>query len=180
MVVTERKSKEERREEILDAALTVFAEQGLHGASTEEIARRAGISQPYVFRLFGTKKELYTAVVARCFRQTLETFQRAAEGKRGEEALEAIGHAYERLLQSDRVYLRAQMQAYAASEDPDIAAVVRGGYGDLVTYVERVSGAEPAELSRFFSHGMLLNVLASMHGTEEPWGTRLVAGCKTD
>jgi AcrR family transcriptional regulator len=180
MVVTERKSKEERREEILDAALTVFAEQGLHGASTEEIARRAGISQPYVFRLFGTKKELYTAVVARCFRQTLETFQRATEGKRGEEALEAIGHAYERLLQSDRVYLRAQMQAYAASEDPDIAAVVRGGYGDLVTYVERVSGAEPAELSRFFSHGMLLNVLASMHGTEEPWGTRLVAGCKTD
>jgi AcrR family transcriptional regulator len=180
MVVTERKSKEERREEILDAALTVFAEQGLHGASTEEIARRAGISQPYVFRLFGTKKELYTAVVARCFRQTLETFQRAAEGKRGEEALEAIGQAYERLLQSDRVYLRAQMQAYAASEDPDIAAVVRGGYGDLVTYVERVSGAEPAELSRFFSHGMLLNVLASMHGTEEPWGTRLVAGCKTD
>jgi AcrR family transcriptional regulator len=180
MVVTERKSKEERREEILDAALTVFAEQGLHGASTEEIARRAGISQPYVFRLFGTKKELYTAVVARCFRQTLETFQRAAEGKRGEEALQAIGQAYERLLQSDRVYLRAQMQAYAASEDPDIAAVVRGGYGDLVTYVERVSGAEPAELSRFFSHGMLLNVLASMHGTEEPWGTRLVAGCKTD
>jgi AcrR family transcriptional regulator len=180
MVVTERKSKEERREEILDAALTVFAEQGLHGASTEEIARRAGISQPYVFRLFGTKKELYTAVVARCFRQTLETFQRAAEGKRGEEALKAIGQAYERLLQSDRVYLRAQMQAYAASEDPDIAAVVRGGYGDLVTYVERVSGAEPAELSRFFSHGMLLNVLASMHGTEEPWGTRLVAGCKTD
>src|SRR5437764_8814261 len=113
MVVSERKSKEERREEILDAALVVFAERGLHGGSTEEIARLAGISQPYVFRLFGTKKELYLAVVARCFRQTLELMQRAAEGKRGEEALLAIGESYKVLLTTDRVYLKAQMQAHA-------------------------------------------------------------------
>src|SRR5437763_15786716 len=178
MVVSERKSKEERREEILDAALVVFAERGLHGASTDEIARRAGISQPYVFRLFGTKKDLYMAVVARCFRQTLETFQRAAEGKRGEEALHAIGEAYGELLASDRVYLRAQMQAYAACEDPEICTVVRGGFGDLVSYVERVSGAEPADLSAFFAQGMLLNVLASMNAPAEGWGARLVEGCK--
>src|SRR5438874_1336962 len=135
MVVSERKSKEERREEILDAALGVFAEQGLHAASTDEIARRAGISQPYVFRLFGTKKELYVAVVARCFRQTLDIFQRAAEGKRGAEALQAIGKAYERLLESDRTFLLAQMQAYAACDDPDVAEAVEFGYGELVTYV---------------------------------------------
>src|SRR3569623_2311747 len=110
MVVQERKSKETRREEILDAAVGVFAEHGLHGASTEEIARRAGISQPYGFRLFGTKKELYLAVVARCFRQTLELMQRAAEGKRGDEALQAIGEAYKQVLESARVYLRAQIQ----------------------------------------------------------------------
>src|SRR5690242_6552870 len=97
-VPTERKSKEVRREEILDAALEVFAEQGYHGASTEEIARRAGISQPYIFRLFGTKKDLYIAVDTRCFRETHEIFQRAAEGKRGEEALQAIGVAYGELL----------------------------------------------------------------------------------
>jgi AcrR family transcriptional regulator len=180
VVATERKSKEERREEILDAALPVFAELGLHGASTEEIARRAGISQPYVFRLFGTKKGLYLALVARCFRQTLELMQRAAEGKRGEEALHAIGRAYEELLASDRAYLRAQMQAYAASEDPEIAEVVRNGFGDLVTYVERVSGASQEELGRFFAHGMLLNVLASMQAPAEPWGRRLIEGCKTD
>src|SRR5215831_12727905 len=94
VVSTERKSKDARREEILDAALLEFAEGGLHGASTEDIARRAGISQPYVFRLFGTKKELFRAVVTRCFRETLEMFQRAAEGKRGEAALEAMGDAY--------------------------------------------------------------------------------------
>jgi AcrR family transcriptional regulator len=80
VAVHERKTKDERREEILDAALAVFADKGLHGASTEEIARRAGISQPYIFRLFGTKKELYIAGVSRCFRQTLELMQRAAEG----------------------------------------------------------------------------------------------------
>ncbi|HVW89792.1 MAG TPA: TetR/AcrR family transcriptional regulator [Gaiellaceae bacterium] len=178
MVAVERKSKEERREEILDAALPVFAEQGLHGASTEEIARGAGISQPYVFRLFGTKKGLYLALVARCFRQTLELMQRAAEGKRGEEALKAIGTAYGELLASDRLYLRAQMQAYAASEDPEIAEVVRNGFGDLVTYVERVSGASAEEISAFFSHGMLMNVLASMQAQGEPWGVRLVEGCR--
>ena len=178
MLVAERKTKEVRREEILDAALGVFAEHGLHGASTEESAKRAGISQPYVFRLFGTTKQRYIALVARCFRQTLELMQRAAEGKRGDEALRAIGEAYGELLATDRTYLRAQMQAYAASEDPEIAAVVRNGFGDLVAYVERVSGLGVEEISRFFAHGMLMNVLASMQAPQEDWGRRLIEGCK--
>src|ERR671937_1962612 len=114
----------ERRDDVLDAALVEFAERGLEGTSTEDIARRAGISQPYLFRLFGTKKELFKATVARCFRETLEIFQRAAQGKRGEEALHAMGDAYVRLL-SDRTYLRSQMQAYAACEDAEICEVVR-------------------------------------------------------
>jgi AcrR family transcriptional regulator len=180
MTVTERKSKEERREQILDAAFPVFAELGFHGASTDDIARRAGISQPYVFRLFGTKKELYKVLIARCFRQTLELMQRAAEGKRGEEALKAIGEAYSKLLESDRLYLRAQMQAYADCEDPEIAAVCRAGYGDLVTYVERVSGAPAEKIAEFFAGGMLLNVLASMDAPVEDWGQRLVEACKKD
>jgi AcrR family transcriptional regulator len=178
MVVSERKSKEERREEILDAAMLVFAEDGLHGASTEEIARRAGISQPYVFRLFGTKKELYLAVVARCFRQTLDMMQRAAEGKRGDEALKAIGQAYGEVLATDRAYLRAQMHAYFAADDPEIGAVVRNGFGDLVAYVERVSGLAVGEISRFFANGMLMNVLASMRAPDEEWGRRILEGCK--
>jgi AcrR family transcriptional regulator len=180
VVVHERKSKEERRDEILDAAFVLFAERGLHGASTDEIARRAGISQPYVFRLFGTKKELYKAVVARCFRQTLERFQRAAEGKRGREAMEAIGEAYGRLLQTDRTYLQSQMQAYAACEDPEVGEVVRAGFGDLVAYVERVSGETPDSVASFFAKGMLMNVLASMDlsNPTEPWAARLLEGCK--
>jgi AcrR family transcriptional regulator len=176
MVVTERKTKELRREEILDAAMIEFAERGLHGASTEEIARRAGISQPYVFRLFGTKKELFKAVITRCFRET----QRAAEGLRGTEALEAIGKAYVELVASDPVRLQAQLQAYAACHDPELCEAVKAGYGDLVSYIERVSDAPPAEVAAFFAQGMLLNVFAAMGhtgGQAEPWAERLLAAC---
>jgi AcrR family transcriptional regulator len=183
MVAAERKSKDVRREEILDAALLEFAERGYHGASTEDIARRAGISQPYLFRLFGTKKELYLASVTRCFRETLELFQRAAEGKRGEEALHAIGGAYMEQLETNRVWLRAQMQSYAAAaEDAEIRAVVRAGFGDLVAYVRRVSGSEWPSLWQFFSTGMLLNVLSSMDVTNdpEPWMRELLAACGKD
>ena len=181
MATTTRKSQAERREEILEAAGDEFAEHGYHGASTEGIARRAGISQPYVFRLFGTKQELFKAVVARCYRETLGMFQRAAEGKRGAEALDAMGHAYMERLMSDRRSLLLQMQAYAACDDPEICAEVRAGFGDLVAYAERVSGLGPAIVSAFFAQGMLLNVFASMGlttGTSEPWADRLLAGCK--
>ena len=181
VVTTERKTKDARRQEILDAALLEFAEGGLHGASTEDIARRAGISQPYVFRLFGTKKELFRAVVAPCFRETLEMFQRAAEGLRGPEALDAIGQAYVAQLQAEPIRLRIQMQSYAACHDPEIREVVRAGYGDLVAYAERVSGLPAEELSRFFAMGMLLNVFASMEQIgdgAEPWAVRLLEACQ--
>jgi AcrR family transcriptional regulator len=167
-----------RRDEVLDAALVEFADHGFEGASTEDIARRAGISQPYLFRLFGTKKELFKAAVARCLRETLELFQRAAEGKRGADALKAIGQAYQQQLEEDRTRLRAQMQAYAACDDPEIRDVVRAGYGDLVAYVRRVSGADWPTVWGFFSTGMMLNVLASMHVDDqpEPWMQDLLGG----
>ncbi len=179
VAVTERKTRDERREAVLDAALVEFAARGLHGASTDAIARAAGISQPYVFRLFGTKKELFVAVVNRCFRETLEFFQRAAEGQRGEEALHAIGTAYSEHMLADHAKLRTQMQAYAACDDEDICAVVRAGFGDLVAYVERVSGLPPEQVSSFFAAGMLMNVIASMGLQEggEPWAARLLEGC---
>src|SRR5262249_21142973 len=175
---TTRSTAAARRDEVLDAALVEFADHGYEGASTEDIARRAGISQPYLFRLFGTKKELFKASVARCFRETLDLFQRAAEGKRGEEALHSIGQAYMRQLEEDRSRLRAQMQAYTASDDPEIRAAVRAGYGDLVAYVRRVSGADWPTVWSFFAAGMLLNVLASMHVDDEPeqWMQDLLSG----
>jgi AcrR family transcriptional regulator len=177
---TQRLTAAERREAILEAALVEFAERGLHGTSTEDIARRAGISQPYLFRLFGTKKELFKAATERCLRRTLDLMQTAAAGLQGEAALEAIGKAYGERLATDPSYLRAQMEAYVACDDPEICEVVRRGYGELVEYVERVSGADPERVARFFAKGMLLNVIASMDllDAREPWAKRLLEGCK--
>jgi AcrR family transcriptional regulator len=175
-----RSTAAERRDDVLDAAMIEFGERGYEGTSTEDIARRAGISQPYLFRLFGTKKELFKASTSRCMRETLESFQRAAEGKRGEEALHAMGVAYvDELMTGDRVRLKAQMQAYSACDDPEICAVVRNGFGDLVAYAQRVSGLPAQDISRFFSIGMLMNVLASMQVYEnpEPWAQTLLEGC---
>ena len=174
-----RMSAEERREGILEAAREEFALRGLHGASTDAIARRAGISQPYLFRLFGTKKELYLATVRQCLGDTLDSFQEASAGKTGEDALQAIGDRYGVLLRERPTMLMAQMQAYAASSDPDVAAVVREGYARLVDHVERVSGAGEEKISSFFAAGMLMNVIAAMGLTEspEPWAERLIAGC---
>jgi AcrR family transcriptional regulator len=180
MVATARKTADERREAILAEALVELADKGYDGASTDAIARRAGISQPYLFRLFGTKKDLFAATIARCFAETLAMFQQAAGGFRGEDALHAIGDAYVASVTEDPRRLRAQMQAYAACDDPDICAVVRRGYGELVEYVERVSGLPPEDTSRFFANGMLINVIASMNVLEsgEPWAARLMRGCK--
>jgi AcrR family transcriptional regulator len=182
MPVAERKSAEERRAEILDAALVEFAAHGFEGGSTEAIARAVGISQPYVFRLFGTKKELFMATIESCMRGTLELMQTAAAGRRGEEALQAIGEAYAERLAADPTYLRAQMQAYAACDDSEIREVVRRGYGELVLYVERIADVPPERVSHFFAKGMLLNVIASMDllATHEGWAERLVDGCRKD
>jgi AcrR family transcriptional regulator len=176
--VRTRKTAEVRREEILAVALEEFGEHGLDGSSTDTIARKAGISQPYLFRLFGTKKELYLETVRRCLSQTLELFREAAEGKSGEEALKAIGQAYRGLL-ADRTRLRGQMQAYADCDDDDVQEVVREGYGRLVKYVERVSGGEPERIRDFFAFGMLLNVFASMDLLDHPapWAKQLLESC---
>jgi AcrR family transcriptional regulator len=174
-----RKTAEERRDEILVAARAEFARHGLHGASTDAIARKAGISQPYLFRLFGTKKDLFTATAELCFGQTLRCFVDAAAGKQGEAALEAMGEAYLQLISEQPDVLRAQMQGYAAANDPEIRTAMNAGFRQLVELAERISGADPQRISQFFAAGMLLNVLEQLGGGEpEPWAERLLEGCK--
>jgi AcrR family transcriptional regulator len=156
-----RKSAEERREEIIAIALEQFAVLGYRGTSTETIAREAGISQPYLFRLFKTKRDLFLACLEACDARVIETFREAARGVPRAEALAAMGKGYMELL-GDRTALLFQMQSYAACSDPVIQASVRDGYREIVQEVTRLSGAEPEEIFRFFSHGMLLNVIASL------------------
>jgi AcrR family transcriptional regulator len=181
-----RQTAEERREAVLEAARPEFAQHGLHGASTDAIARRAGISQPYLFRLFGSKKALFIAVNEQCFAQTLDLFRTAASGRSGREALDTIGAAYRELIESDRTMLQGQLQAYAASVvDAEVRESTARGFGRLVDYVETVSGADKQTISSFFARGMLMNVLAAMQYslTDEPkgsWTARLAEGCAED
>jgi len=178
MKTTTRQTAEQRREAVLTAALAAFAHGGLHGTSTEDIARAAGISQPYLFRLFGTKKKLFVATIERCMAETLELFRAAAGGRRGEEALEAMGQAYAAMVAGDRTRLLAQLQAYAASDDPDVREAIRSGFGSLHLFVETVSGLGPEHVAQWFAKGMLLNVVAAMDlwGSREPWASRLLEG----
>ena len=160
----------ERRELVLDAAVAEFAVHGLAGTSTEDVARQAGISQPYLFRLFPTKKALFLALVDRCFQRVRDTFINAAADLTGEAALAAMGDAYERLL-DDRILLLLQMQAYAACDDPEIRAATRAGFKKLWELVERLTGLPFQTVVDFFAVGMLMNVAAAMDlpSVDERW-----------
>ena len=137
-----RKSAEERREEIVALAIRQFALGGYKGTSTETIAAEAGISQPYLFRLFGTKRDLFLACVDVNHERIETTFAQAAEGAPPGEALGRMGDAYVDRLR-DTSALLFQMQSYAACSDPVIQERVRDRFGVLVAQVTRLSGAEP-------------------------------------
>lgn len=93
-----RMSAADRRTTVLRAARIEFGEAGYAGTSTEAIARRVGVSQPYLFRLFGSKKAIFLAAVDDCFDRLAEMFESAARDRTGEEALSELGRAYRTLL----------------------------------------------------------------------------------
>jgi AcrR family transcriptional regulator len=159
----------QRREELIAAAVHEFALGGLDGTPVERIARRAGVAQPYVFSLFGTKRELFLAALERSFEHVAETFRVAAaafeEGRARDcdSALAAMGRAYKGLLHSDRDYLMLQHQCYAAcGADELVRARVRSSFAWLVGLVRELSGALEEEIDDFFRRGMALQVAAAL------------------
>lgn len=169
----------ERRDTLIDAAVHEFAHGGLHGTPVDRIARRVGVAQPYVFALFGNKKELFLAAVERGFELVAETFDQAAAeydpetAPPGMDMLHAMGRAYVgQLLGEHRDYLLLQHQAYAACDDPVIRDRVRHLYAQLVAHVQGLSDADSERLDEFFRYGMWINVAAAM-GVED-----LSAGCE--
>jgi AcrR family transcriptional regulator len=185
-----RHTAEQRREEVLAAAVAEFALHGLHGTSTEMIAKRIGISQPYIFRLFPSKKDLFLAAVDQCFDRVETAFRNAADGSPTipephahrlpspvEARLHAMGHAYLRLL-AKREVLLFQMQAYAACSDDDVRRKVRLRWDRLMKLTGELSGASTNELTAFFARGMLMNVFASIgvvpEKSADKWGHRLL------
>jgi len=160
---------DERRAEVIEAAIRAFAVGGYAGTSTEEIARLAGVSQPYLFRLFGSKQALFLAAVGRCFEHVRAEFTDAARHPLPVNdyppALAAMGARYAEMLQ-DLTLLRLQLHAYAASSDPVIRDFVRAEFARLIATVAAVSGVPASELRDFFAQGMLMNLAAALELTE--------------
>ncbi|HEX8105029.1 MAG TPA: TetR/AcrR family transcriptional regulator [Solirubrobacteraceae bacterium] len=177
-----RQTADERRAALIDAATAEFAAGGLHGTSTHAIAKRAGISQPYIFQLFPTKQDLFLAAVAAGFDRVREAFRRAVADD-PENPLQAMGAAYRTLL-ADRDELLMQHHAYAASFDPEVRAFVRDQFADLLRLIERLSGADPETVRGFAAQGMLLNVVAALDlvdlAAKEAWVARLFEGTAMD
>jgi len=173
-----RSTAEERREDVLAAAEVEFSVGGLQGTSTEAIARRAGISQPYLFRLFPSKKAVFLAAVERTFARVTAVFGQVSKGLAGEPAREAMGQAYDRLLREDPAVLRMQLHAYAAAADDDeVRGTVRRAYDRLWDAVVARTGMDDVEARTFFAHGMLCNVAAALDlglDSAEPLADRLL------
>jgi AcrR family transcriptional regulator len=174
---------DERRETVLRTAIGAFATRGYFGTATMEVAKAAGISQAYVYRLFPSKEDLFVAVVDHCFvrvRGSLEAGAAHADGSSPEAVLSAMGEAYAHLI-SDNDLLMVQMHAQAAAvSEPAIRTAVRAGYARLVEYVRGASGGDDRQVQEFFAVGMLCHLLVSMDAdaVDAPWARTLGAGIR--
>ena len=162
---------EERREAVLEAAMDVFGERGFLGTPTMDIAKAAGISQAYLFRLFPRKTDLVLAVVERSNQRVYKTFAKVAAQARAEggDPGMAMAEAYADLLEDRRLLLTQIHQHAAAAAMPEVAEASRQAFARLVELVERETGASPDEIQQFFAHGMLMNVMAAI-GAQDAHG----------
>jgi AcrR family transcriptional regulator len=171
---------DQRREDVLRAAVKVVGPRGLYGTPTMDIARAAGISQAYLFRLFPTKTELFVAVLDRSFQRIHDSLADAAANAHaeGRPVKQAMAEAYRDLLKDPELLL-TQLQGQAAASEPAVRAALRRGFRMLFQMVEREWDASPREIQEFFAHGMLCNVIAAMQieDLDERWAEVLtVAG----
>lgn len=173
---------EERRALVLEAATRAFAAGGYAGTSTDAVAKEAGVSQPYVVRMFGTKLELFLAVFGRACDRIEAAFRRVLDAGPFDPASEddkhRMGDAYTELL-ADSDFLHVMMHGFSASGVPEIGVQARAGMGRIfATLLETGWGEE--KVRDFIAHGMLLNVLLSMNAFTEADGAlgRLVMACE--
>ncbi|ONK12103.1 TetR/AcrR family transcriptional regulator [Streptomyces sp. MP131-18] len=172
-------SADERRESVIRAAITEFARGGYAGTSTAAIARRVGVSQPYLFRLFPDKREIFLTAARRGTDEIRRTFERVAEGLDPAAARHAMSTAYTELI-ADRDKLLFQLQMYVAVEnaeaegDAEFGERIRAAWVDLWDSVRLLLGADDDDAGEFIGTGMLINVLLAMGF---PSGHRVWAAC---
>jgi AcrR family transcriptional regulator len=177
-MVRTRLTAEERHRQLVAAAITAFSNAGYAGTTTDQVARLAGVSQPYVIRIFRTKQELFLAAIDHAGARIEAKFRAAADEE--EATLESMGHAYTELLE-ERELITVLLHGFAAGgSDPAIGAAVRGCFGRLYEVVRDLTGATAEESRDFFGTGMLLTVLTAMRaiGPEaappQPWVTEIL------
>jgi AcrR family transcriptional regulator len=169
----QRSTADERREMVIEAAIDEFGEHGYHAASTGAIAKRAGISQPYIYALFPDKETLFLACYRRGCERISHAFAEAARGTAsGEDRIKAMGTAYVELLKNRRE-LMLQLQAFAAASDPTLRPAVRESFLDVLGDIRRLLGGDLDEAARFMSRGMLLNILTALEAPDDFWPTPL-------
>lgn len=157
-----RRSADERREHVLDAAIAEFAAQGYHAASTTAIARRAGISQPYIYALYRNKRELFLAAHRQVSERIRVRLLEAAEAGADPEArLQAMGEAYLGLI-ADREDVLCQLQAYAAAGDPALREPVREEFLRVFEAVREAAGVSREEAAFFFAGGIFLAIATAL------------------
>jgi AcrR family transcriptional regulator len=163
-------SGSDRRQQVLRIAAEEFADGGLHGTSTEMIARRAEITQAYIFRMFGTKKALFLEVMVAAFDRMTEGMREAAGTETGRDALARMGAQYNEML-ADRTSLLLQLQGFAACGDREVRDAVRDSFGRMWQTVAKTTGLDPVTIKAFLAFGMLLNNGAALQVAElgEPW-----------
>ncbi|MFD4997468.1 MULTISPECIES: TetR/AcrR family transcriptional regulator [Streptomyces] len=173
---------EERRETVLRTAVGAFAARGYYGTTTGEVAKAAGISQAYVYRLFPDKETLFVAVIEHCSTRMRAAFAEAAARATSSDpasVLDALGDAYARLV-ADKDLLLVMLQAKCAASEPAIRDAVRATYAREVEYVRAVSGAGEEDIQRFFARGFLCDALIAMGADEvdAPWSRTLLTGIR--
>ena len=166
----QRMSGPDRRQQVLRIAAEEFASGGLHGASTEQIARSAEITQAYIFRMFGTKKALFLELVVAAFDRMTEGMHNAAGTETGLEALTRMGAQYNEML-ADRTSVLLQLQGCAACGDSEVRDAVRNSFGRMWQTVAETTGLDPVTIKAFLAFGMLLNSGAALQvaDLDEPW-----------
>ena len=159
-----RMKAEDRRELVLTAAMEVFGDNGYIGTTTDMIARAAGVSQPYIVRLFGTKEKLFLEVMQRALDRLFETFEMALPGD-PETVGRRLGLAYVELL-NDRGLHLSLMHAFVSGNDPVIGKAAREGFISVYKYLREFGGFTGPETETFLAHGMLINTMVGLRMTE--------------
>ncbi|MET0860954.1 MAG: TetR/AcrR family transcriptional regulator [Microbacterium sp.] len=163
---TRRMSSDERREQIVEAAIAVFGAKGYVGTTTDDVARAASVSQPYVVRLFGTKENLFLAALNDALKQLLTAFRTVPDDADLHDRGEAMGAAYLGLLRVRGLH-QILSHAFLLGAHPVIGPVARGGFAQVWHYLRDEAAFSAEEAQKFLAAGMLINTMIGLRLTDE-------------